>query len=126
MNTLICRTCGCSLVRLGISNDQAVFHTHDGGEYPFCCQACVDLFVTDPQKYAQETDDLIVCPTCLAEKPRRSAARLEYAGREVHFCRCPYCAELFQEGPDYYIDRLEGNIPYEGVLGADSCCVRPV
>ena len=81
---------------------------------PFCCQACVDLFVTDPQQYAQETDDLIVYPTCLAEKPRRSTARLEYEGREVHFCSCPYCAELFQERPDYYIDRLEGNIPYEG------------
>ena len=126
MNTLICRTCGCSLVRLGISNDQAVFHTHDGGEYPFCCQACVDLFVTDPQKYAQETDDLIVCLSCLAEKPRQSAARLEHEGKEVFFCRCPYCAELFQDYPEYYIERLEGKIPFEGVLGNEGCCVRPV
>ncbi len=126
MNTLICRTCGCSLVRLGKSKDQAVFHNHDGEEYPFCCQACVDVFTTDPQKYAQETDDLIVCPTCLGEKPRQSAARLEHGGEEVHLCRCPYCAELFQESPDYYIERLEGKMPYGGVLGHAGCSVRPV
>ena len=34
MNTLICRTCGCSLVRLGVSNDQADTDNHDGEEYP--------------------------------------------------------------------------------------------
>ena len=126
MNTLICRTCGCSLVRLGVSKDKAVTYLHDGAEYPFCCQGCVDLFITDPQKYAQETDDLIVCPTCLAEKPRQSAAKLDHEGKEIHFCRCPYCTELFKESPDYYIERLDGTVPFEGVLGHEGCCVRPV
>ena len=91
MNVLICRTCGCSLVRLGVSKEQAVPYNYDGKEYFFCCQGCVDLFITDSQKYMQETDDLIVCPSCLAEKPRQYAAKLEHEGREVYFCRCPYC-----------------------------------
>ena len=113
-------------MRLGVSTDRAVFHSHDGEKYPFCCQACVDLFITDPQKYAQETDDLIVCQSCLAEKPRQSAARLVHESKEVYFCRCPYCAELFQDYPQYYIERLEGKIPFKGVLGNEGCSVRPV
>ena len=68
METLICPTCGCSLVRLGISKDQATPYSHEGKEYFFCCQGCVDVFAADPEKRLEETKDLIVCPTCLAEK----------------------------------------------------------
>ena len=47
------------------------------------------------------------------------------AGQDVHFRRCPYCAELFQKEPEFYIHRLEGTIPHAGVLGHEECCVRP-
>ncbi|MGH7449898.1 MAG: YHS domain-containing protein, partial [bacterium] len=69
MNTLICPTCGCSLVRLGVARDRAVAYRYHDQEYHFCCRACVDIFITDPEKYLQETSDLVVCPSCLAEKP---------------------------------------------------------
>ena len=125
MKTHICPTCGCSLVRLGVSSEMAVAHSHMGKEYRFCCQACVDLFVEDPEKRLAETNDLIVCPTCLAEKPPDQAVKLNIAGQEVHFCRCPYCREVFEKNPDYYIQRLEGTIPHEGVMDHEGCCVRP-
>jgi len=125
METLICRTCGCSLVRLGVSNEKAVAGSYDGKEYHFCCQGCADLFMKDPKKYLQDTNDLIVCPTCLAEKPLQWAVKLKIAGQEVHFCRCPYCVEVYQKAPDFYIKRLEGTIPNAGVLDVDGCCVRP-
>lgn len=125
MKTFVCPACGCSLVRLGVSKENAATYSYNGEEYFFCCQACVDLFIMDPRKYLQETSDLIVCPTCLAEKPRQWAARLEHAGQTVYLCRCPYCADMFQKDPDYYLKRLEGAIPFEGVLGHDGCCVRP-
>jgi len=125
MKTLICPTCGCSLVRLGISKNKSVAKHHDGEEYRFCCQGCVDVFITDPSKYLQETKDLIVCPTCLTEKPINSAARIEIDEREVYFCRCPYCPEVFKENPDFYIKRLEGITPNEGVLDHEGCCIRP-
>jgi len=67
MKTLICPTCGCSLVRLGISRENSVAYNHDDEEHYFCCQGCIDVFITDPRKYLQETEDLIVCPTCLAD-----------------------------------------------------------
>ena len=126
MNTRICPTCGCSLVRLGVSNDPAVMYESNGKEYHFCCQACTDLFITDPQQYLRETSDLIVCPTCLAEKPRERAAQLQIAGQDVHFCRCPYCPDVFQKNPEYYMQRLAGTIPHQGVLDHERCCVRPV
>ena len=116
MKTLICSTCGCSLVRLGISNEDAVVHRHEGNDYRFCCQGCVDLFVTDPPRFLQETEDMIVCPSCLAEKPLDRSASLTWNGQEVRFCRCPFCQEEFQKNPEHYIDRYEGKIPVESVL----------
>ncbi len=125
METRICPTCGCSLVRLGVTDDQSVAYQHGGKEHHFCCQGCLDVFVTDPEKYLRQMSDLVVCPTCLAEKPRERAVKLEVAGQEGYFCGCPYCAELFRKNPDFYIMRLEGAIPHEGVLGHEGCCVRP-
>ena len=125
MNTFVCSTCGCSLVRLGVSKDKAVTYNYNGEVHVFCCQACIDLFIIAPQKYLAETKDLIVCPTCLGEKPVQWSATLKHAGQDVYFCRCPYCMELFQEAPEYYLERLEGKISFEGVMGHDGCCVRP-
>ena len=125
MKTRICRVCGCSLVRLGISHQEAVRARHEGQEHFFCCRGCAELFMSEPAKYLAETGDLIVCPTCLAEKPTSRAVELNIAGQQVHFCRCPCCAELFAKDPEYYIKRLEGTFPSDGVLGHDGCCVRP-
>ncbi len=125
MKTLICPTCGCSLVRLGVSKDDAATYSYEGEEYRFCCQGCVDLFINDPQKYLQKVGGLVVCPSCLAEKPRQSAVQLKIAGREVYFCGCPSCTEAFKKKPDFYIQRLEGSIPNEGVLDHEGRCVKP-
>ncbi len=125
MKTLICPTCGCSLVRLGISKEKSVTNDSNGKEYHFCCQGCADLFNADPKKYLEQTKDLVVCPTCLAEKPPESAVKLSVAGQVVYFCRCPYCVDVFLKNPDFYIKRLEGAVPNEGVLDHEGCCVRP-
>ena len=125
MKTLICPTCGCSLVRLGISREKSVTNRSNGKEYHFCCQGCADLFTADPAKYLEQTNDLVVCPTCLAEKTVESAVTMSIGGQEVHFCRCPYCVEVFKKNPEFYIQRLEGIIPNEGVLDHEGCCVRP-
>ncbi len=106
MKTPICPTCSCSLVRLKISKDDAAIHRYDGEDYHFCCQGCVDIFVADPEKYLQEISDLIVCPTCLGEKPRPLAVKEEIAGQEVYFCRCPHCLEQFRKKPDHYAQRM--------------------
>ena len=108
MNRLICPTCGCSLVRLGYAQD-AISYSYDGEDYFFCCQDCVDTFAADPQKHLQETKDLIVCPTCLAEKLPEFTVTLVHDGQEIQFCRCPFCKNEFQKAPEYYLRRLEGS-----------------
>lgn len=107
MNTPICPTCSCSLIRLKISKDKAATSLYAGEEYYFCCQGCVDVFDLDPQKYLAEIRDFIVCPTCLAEKPRHLATKEDIAGQEVYFCRCPHCIQTFRENPDQYATRLD-------------------
>ena len=41
MITPICPTCGCSLVRLGISKDKAATYSYSGEEYHFCCRGAL-------------------------------------------------------------------------------------
>ncbi len=118
MKSLICPTCGCSLVRLGISKDKAVAYTHDAEEYHFCCDGCLDQFVSDPEKHLRETDELIVCPTCLTEKPPNLTKHLELEGEVFHFCRCPYCMDEFKKNPEYYVERLQGLGDFPGTFTA--------
>ena len=120
--TSICPSCGCSLVRLGIGSERWTTTIYEGKEYFFCCQGCTDLFNEEPLRYLEETKDLVVCPTCLAEKPVQWTVRMEIAGWEVFFCRCPYCPEVFQKDPEQYVRRMQGEIPYEGVFGQAGCC----
>ena len=106
--TPICPTCSCSLIRLGIGSERWTKFICEGKEYFFCCKGRVDLFNQEPSRYLKETEDLVVCPTCLAEKPLQQTVRMEIAGWEVFFCRCPYCPDAFQKKPDYYVKRLQG------------------
>lgn len=106
MDSPICPYCGCSLARLGISRDAAIALTHQAQELLFCCRGCLDGFKEDPERYLGEIRDWIVCPTCLAEKPRELAVSIEHNGETVYFCRCPGCAERFRQGPEPLVARL--------------------
>ena len=90
----------------------------------FVAKGVLMCSLIDPQKYIKETSDMIVCPACLAEKIPQSAVKLNIDGQDVHFCHCPHCADLFKKNPDFYIKRLEGTIPNEGVLDHEGCCIR--
>ena len=89
------------------------------------CEGGVEVVVDNAVERIEETRGMSVCPSCLAEKPVQQAVRLEIAGQEVHFCRCPHCVDVFRKNPDFYIKRLEGSIPNEGVLDHEGCCIRP-
>ena len=115
MKTLICPYFGCSLVRLGVSKDKAARYSYDGTEHYFCCQDCADEFAADSERHFQRTKDLVVCPTCLAEKTPELTFTFAYAGEEVPYCGCPYCREVFLKAPDYYIKRLQDSEAMEGV-----------
>ena len=102
----ICPTCGCSLIRLEISREDATRIEHDGREVLFCCQGCADLFAENPDQYLDEIRDWIVCPTCLAEKPEHLTVSITHEGQQVHFCRCPCCLDEFRKRPAELLGRL--------------------
>ncbi|HHC78757.1 MAG TPA: YHS domain-containing protein [Flavobacteriia bacterium] len=123
MKTIICATCGCSLVRLGISKDKASTTYYNGNKLYFCCDGCVNLFVSNPKKYLAETKDLVVCPTCLAEKPRTFATKQNIDGQEIYFCHCPHCINLYKKDTEFYTNRLKGITNNLGIMGRDGCCI---
>lgn len=123
IETPVCPSCGCSLVRLGITEEKRVSKIYKEKEYLFCCEACVDLFVSDAESLLNETGDLVVCPSCLAEKPIGQTVELDYNGKKIHFCRCPHCIDVFQKDPEYFIKRLSGEIEFVGVFSdGEKCC----
>ena len=121
MATHLCPTCGCSLVRLGISEDDASRYCYQDNEYYFCCDGCVNVFTENPEKYIKEIENVIVCPDCLAEKTIDQSVKQNHKGNDVFFCRCTHCMKEFSKRPDYYLDRLEGKIDHQGLFG-NSCC----
>ena len=107
MHTLICSTCGCSLVRLGISKEKAVPHVHERRQHHFCCEACRDLFMAAPQKYLRLTNGVIVCPNCLGEKPPDRAATFTHAGQRRALLRVSVLRGDVQTGP-YFLHSAAG------------------
>lgn len=107
VHAVLCPTCGCSLVRLGVSRERAVHAAHDRNVYFFCCDGCAETFRTDPDRYLTRIADVVVCPVCLGEKPIAMTVTVEHAGRTVHLCECPYCRQNFTNDPDRYLSPLE-------------------
>ncbi len=123
MDTPICSSCGCSLVRLGITREKAAYFSYKGKQYFFCCEGCIEVFKTNPEELLQETANLIVCPSCLAEKPISVTVEQTFDGESYKFCRCPFCIDLFKKNKDYFIKRLAWETDYAGVFGGeDGCC----
>ena len=124
MRTKICPTCGCSLVRLGITDQQSAQLTFQDVQYFFCCQGCKDSFLKDPEPFVKEVADMHVCPVCLAEKPTAYTVSLNHEGQQIHFCRCIFCMETFKKDPDYYLARLAGKTDFKGLFDGHegSCC----
>lgn len=123
MKAQICPTCSCSLVRLGISQKEVVIQEYQEREYSFCCHGCAVMFQENPEKFLEEINNLVVCPSCLAEKPIEQTVAINYQGEQIYFCRCPYCVTIFQKNSDYYMKRLAGEIEFFGVFSErQKCC----
>jgi YHS domain-containing protein len=100
MKAVLCPTCGCSLVRLKVSRDQAALRSHGGVDYHFCCNGCAERFPSDPERYLAQIRDVVVCPACLGEKPAGVTIPVEHSGKTLNFCGCPHCEEVFTREPD--------------------------
>jgi YHS domain-containing protein len=106
MRSVLCPTCGCSLVRLGINREQATHAAHAGTLHFFCCDGCADIFRADPDRYLTQIADVVVCPGCLAEKPTTLTVTVEYAGKTINLCGCPHCQTALEQDPERLLARL--------------------
>lgn len=116
LKTPLCPACGCSLVRLGISIENAVKTIYQGKEYLFCCEGCLQVFARNPEALLAETGSLVICPVCLAEKPKSHTVEVDYQGFKLYFCKCPHCKTVFWKDPEYYIKRLTGDVEFSGLF----------
>ncbi|MEO1882305.1 MAG: YHS domain-containing protein [Methyloprofundus sp.] len=125
MQTPICPCCGCSLVRLGISQKMAVSLHYQQKLYWFCCDGCLKLFNSNPEKCLNETSELVVCPVCLAEKPVNMTVEHIFNGTLFNFCHCPHCLDVFNQDQDYFTKRLAWQTNYAGIFGKqEGCCTN--
>lgn len=125
MNTPVCPACGCSLIRLGITQEKAVSHHHKEKQYWFCCEGCLELFKANSEQLLAETLNLVVCPVCLAEKPVITTVEHVFNGTLFNFCRCPHCLDIFNQDREYFIKRLTWQTNYAGIFGEqDGCCAK--
>jgi YHS domain-containing protein len=106
MKSVICPTCGCSLVRFGMTREQAARTAYARTLYFFCCQGCAERFRADPERYLAQIADVVVCPGCLGEKPAARTVTVEVAGQTVHVCGCPGCQSAVERDPDRLLARL--------------------
>lgn len=116
IKTNICPTCGCSLVRLGINPQEAISTIVSDNKYYFCCEGCLEVFLTNPAQFIKEVENIHVCPVCLAEKITAYTIIVTYQDLTLHFCRCPFCEETFRKTPDYFINRLKGETDFKGLF----------
>lgn len=124
METPICSTCGCSLIRLGISQKKALFHYYKEKQYLFCCKGCLELFKTQPESLLNETSNLTVCPVCLAEKHIYNTVEHQVNGMPLNFCRCPHCLDQFNQNQNYFIKRLAWQTNYAGIFDEQDGCYQ--
>lgn len=118
--TPICSTCGCSLVRLGITKlydwesqkNKALHVTIKVKIIRSAAKAALSFLTKNPESLLKETSPLEVCPSCLAEKPINQTICLDHKGETLYFCRCPHCVTVFHHQPEYYLQRLSGEIEY--------------
>jgi YHS domain-containing protein len=108
VKSVICPTCGCSLVRLGITREQAARTAFARTLYFFCCEGCAERFRSDPnpERYLAQTADVVVCPGCLAEKPAARTVTADVAGQTVNLCGCPDCQSAVEQDPNRYLAPL--------------------
>lgn len=122
MYTPICPGCGCSLIRLGISREKAVYFVYDSKDYYFCCRDCLSSFLDDPTTHIQRLEHTFVCPVCLGEKDVTEGVKLNADGAELFFCRCATCMRRFDGNREFYLRRYVGDYLEQEQSWYAACC----
>ncbi|MFP3191372.1 MAG: YHS domain-containing protein [Thermoproteota archaeon] len=116
--SFICPVCKCSLQRLILLDTGKLLNisevkrrvpsaTYNNLTYYFCCDECKKKFHKNPEYYINEAKKIVVCPSCLAEREKRNAVKINYQEIDVYTCGCPHCEEAFLNDPHSFLEIIE-------------------
>lgn len=97
---------------MGEKIDKKVYVDYQGQRVYFCCPACKDTFLKDPEKYFAKFEKAGVllesvqkkCPVMGGDIDNKEYT--DYKGRRVYFC-CAGCKDKFLAEPDKYLNKIE-------------------
>ena len=96
---------------MGGKIDKDVYLDYQGQRIYFCCPACNDTFLKDPEKYFKkfEAEGVLLesvqkkCPVMGGDIDKD--VFIDYKGRRIYFC-CADCEKKFLAEPDKYLKKI--------------------
>ena len=97
---------------LGEKINKDVYVDYQAQRIYFCCPACKETFLNDPEKYMKKIADENVllesvqknCPVMGGKIDKNIYT--DYNGRRIYFC-CESCMQSFSKDPEKYLKKLE-------------------
>jgi YHS domain-containing protein len=106
-----------------------VFVDYQGQRIYFCCAACIDAFLKNPEaafgkiekKGEVPANVQKTCPVCDGSVDPKTSKFFMYKGRKIYIA-CPGCDKKFIENPQKYLKKLdkESKASREGTKGKGS------
>ena len=97
---------------MGGKIDKEVYLDYQGQRVYFCCPACKDTFLKDPEKYFKKFEQEGVLPESVQKKcpvmggDIDKSVYVDYKGRRVYFC-CAGCEKKFLAEPEKYLEKIK-------------------
>lgn len=97
---------------MGGKIDKNVYLDYEGQRVYFCCPACKETFLKDPEKYFKKFEEEGVLPESVQKKCPVMGGDInknvftDYKGRRVYFC-CASCKKKFAEDPGKYLKKMK-------------------
>lgn len=97
---------------MGENINKEVHLDYQGQRVYFCCPACKETFLKDPEKYFDkfQKDGVLLesvqkkCPVMGGDIDKKEY--IDYKGRRVYFC-CAGCKDKFMAEPEKYLNKIE-------------------
>ncbi len=104
-----------------VSTDSPHHFLHEGKEYYFCCDHCLEKFRADPSAFIEENEATSTDPVCGMEVSTDSQPKFSHEGKEYRFCS-DHCIEKFRADPAAFIGAPSAPAVQQGAPGGSYTC----
>lgn len=97
---------------LGEKINKDVYVDYQAQRIYFCCPACKETFLKDPEKYLKKIADENVLLESVQQNCPVMGGKIDkniytdYNGRRIYFC-CESCRQSFSKDPEKYLKKFE-------------------